>query len=78
MQPLIAAICFGLSVGLIAGHVKWDEVKQRSEDLASVVGSVIAFGGGIALAFNSQSIPLTPTGAKKEDESGAEEEGARE
>jgi hypothetical protein len=77
MQAIIAAISIGLGIGLMAGHIKWDEVKQRTEDLASVAGSVVTLVGGAALALNSQSVPLTPVGAKKEDESGAEE-GARE
>jgi CHASE2 domain-containing sensor protein len=77
MQPIIAAISIGLGIGLMAGHIKWEEVKQRTEDLASVAGSIVALVGGAGLALNSQSVPITPAGAKKEDESGAEE-GAKE
>ena len=76
MQAIIAAISIGLGIGLMAGNVNWEEVKQKTEDLASVAGSIIALVGGSALALNSQSVPITPVGAKKEDESGAE--GARE
>ncbi len=66
MKPVIAAISIGLGIGLMAGHVNWDQIKARTEDLASVAGSIVALVGGSALALNAQAVPITSPKTKKD------------
>lgn len=47
----VIAATIGLGIGLVAGSVDWEKVKNNTEELTAVIAGLGLVGGGAIAAF---------------------------